>query len=188
MFTILLASWLSAIFLEHFGHFNTTARSFMFYFWVLISLSVTGYYIVVPLLKLFKIGQHINYEQASAIIGNHFGEVKDKLLNALQLQQNHSHEHEGSLLMAGIEQKIKELSPVPFARAVNFRSNYKYVKYAAVPFIILIAVLVVSPQIVTESSKRIIDHNQFFEKKLRSILLYQVKNWKHFRTMIMNSN
>ncbi len=165
VFSILLVSWLSAVFLEYFGHFNTTARSFMFYFWVLLSLGVTGYYIVVPLLKLFKIGQHITYEQASNIIGNHFGEVKDKLLNALQLQQNFPHEQEGSLLMASIDQKIKELSPIPFTRAVNFKSNYKYIKYAAIPFIILVTVLVVSPQIVTESSKRIIDHDQFFEKK-----------------------
>lgn len=166
VFAILLASWLSAIFVEHFAHFDTLARTIIFYFWILTALGVTGYYILIPLLKLFKIGEHINYEQASDIIGNHFGEVKDKLLNALQLHREAAlHDEQGTLLMASIDQKIKELNPVPFSKAVNFESNYKYIKYAAVPLLVLIGVLVVSPQIVTESSKRIIEHDTFFEKK-----------------------
>jgi hypothetical protein len=43
------------------------------------------FYVVKPLLKLLKVGKTLTYEQAAKIVGDHFPEVKDKLLNLLQL-------------------------------------------------------------------------------------------------------
>ena len=77
-------------------------------------------FIVFPLFKLFKLQQGLNYKQASAIIGNHFSEVQDKLLNFLQLlDQNQTSE----LLAASIEQKAASFQPIPFSNAINFAKN-----------------------------------------------------------------
>ncbi|MCB0699594.1 MAG: hypothetical protein KDC11_07070, partial [Chitinophagaceae bacterium] len=49
-------------------------------------------WIVIPLIKMGRLGKLISHEQAAAIIGEHFSEVDDKLLNILQLKrQNDSH-------------------------------------------------------------------------------------------------
>ncbi|MCT4630814.1 DUF4175 family protein, partial [Winogradskyella sp.] len=45
---------------------------------------------------------------------------------------------QSDLLIASIEQKSQELQPIPFKSAINFKSNTKYLKYAAIPIVILL--------------------------------------------------
>ena len=75
----------------------------------------------------------ISFQESSRIIGNHFPEIQDKLLNILQLKEN---PNSSDLLLASIAQKAAEIQPVPFIKAVDFTKNKKYLKYAIVPLII----------------------------------------------------
>ena len=68
-----------------------------------------------------RMGKVISYEEAAVIIGNHFPEIKDKLLNLLQLQQLQQ-TVDDSLLVSAIEQKTAQLKPLPFHQA--FRKEY----------------------------------------------------------------
>ena len=43
-------------------------------------------FIFTPLLHYFRLGKLISHEEAAKIIGTHFSDVKDKLLNVLQLK------------------------------------------------------------------------------------------------------
>ncbi|WP_317174346.1 DUF4175 family protein [Aegicerativicinus sediminis] len=103
----------------------------------------------------------IDYETASKIIGRHFPEVNDKLLNVLQLKHQSS---TSELLMASIEQKSADLQPVPFKFAVNFKNNLKYLKYAAIPLVIIL-VSWVSGKInwFGESYKRVVNYQTSYE-------------------------
>ncbi|RYZ34205.1 MAG: DUF4175 domain-containing protein, partial [Sphingobacteriales bacterium] len=47
-------------------------------------------WIIIPVLKIQRLGKIISHEQAAGIIGIHFSEISDKLLNILQLKQNSS--------------------------------------------------------------------------------------------------
>jgi hypothetical protein len=89
-----------------------------------IFISVGGFalvsFIIIPLLQTQKLGKVISHEKAAQIIGNHFPDVQDKLLNVLQLRSKVGDEKESQLLLASIEQKTKELSPIPFQSAVNY--------------------------------------------------------------------
>ena len=106
--------------------------------------------------KLFKLQQGINYEQASAIIGNHFSEVQDKLLNFLQLA-NQSQTSE--LLAASIEQKAASLQPIPFSNAVNFAKNKKFLPYAIIPILLLILFFVTgNSEIISNSFARVVNY------------------------------
>jgi hypothetical protein len=133
-FTIGLLYFLFTLFVEYMFWLNPGARTILFWCFVLVELTLFIKFILVPVLHLFKLRQGIDYEKASGIIGRHFPEVNDKLLNILQL--NHS-PVQSDILAAGIEQKSKELKPIPFASAINFKSNLKYLKYAAIPLAII---------------------------------------------------
>ncbi|MBO5843952.1 MAG: hypothetical protein J6Q96_03695, partial [Bacteroidales bacterium] len=61
--------------------------------------------------KLLNIGKTISHEDAAKIIGKHFPEVADKLLNLLQLKQQ-SLNSDSQILLASIDQRTKELSPI----------------------------------------------------------------------------
>ena len=165
---LFVISYLVIAILEYFGHFGTTLRTLLFYFTILLSAAVLFRWIVLPTLKLYKLGQTISHEQASEIIGKHFTGIQDKLLNTLQLKNLQSQGEAGistELLEAGINQKMKELRPIPFSSAIDFSQNKKYVKYAAIPLLLFILILVVSPAVLTDATTRLVRHNTHFEKQ-----------------------
>ncbi len=126
---------LFTLFIEHVLWLNPLARTILFFVFLSVEFILLFKFILVPIAKLFKLQRRINYEDASRIIGQFFPEVNDKLLNVLQLK-NRSEQSE--LLLASIEQKANTLKPVPFKLAINFKKNMAYLKYAAIPVLILL--------------------------------------------------
>jgi hypothetical protein len=161
---ILLVFYLFIITLDHFGKFDILARTILFYCFLLVNSFVLFKLMLIPLFKLYKLGKVISYEQAAEMIGLHFNEVKDKLLNTLQLHHQLPLDQQSVvLLQAGIDQKIMELKPVPFSAAINFKENKKYLKFFFVPLFIALILVIGFPRIFTESTKRLIHHRTYFE-------------------------
>ena len=162
--------------IEYFGHFGSLVRAVLFYTFLGLLVFTLARWIVIPFLKLRRMGKVISYEEASAIIGNHFGEVRDKLLNVLQLK--HASARYGGqqeLLEASIDQKIKELKPVPFQFAVDLKANRKYLKYLLFPAAIVLIMGVSLPEILWRPSERIIRYADDFEPKAPFDFLLQNK-------------
>lgn len=146
---------------EYIFRFGILGRKLLFFSAFIGLLVIFGIHVLYPLIKLLKLGKTINYEQASEIIGTHFPEVNDKLLNTLQLNKMIS-QNQSDLLVAGIEQKSEELRPIPFQFAIDFRLNKKYIKYLIVPLLIGGAILIISPAVLTDSSQRILQYESEF--------------------------
>ncbi len=160
-FAIGLLYFLAVLAIEHFLWLDTTSRTFLFWIFVGVEVMLLGYFILIPLAKLFKFSNGINDEEASKIIGAHFPEVNDKLLNVLQLKKD---AHQSELLLAGIEQKSAELNKVPFTRAVDYKENSKYLKYALFPLILILGLLVTGNiNLVAAPLDRLAKHNTAFE-------------------------
>lgn len=162
---LVLAFYMGLAALEYFAEFGTLVRTVLFYGFIVSTTYVLTRFVAVPLLKLNSFGTIISYEQAADIIGRHFGNVQDKLLNVLQLQTVNDNFISVELLNAGIDQKISELKPVPFTAAIDLQENRKYAKYAIVPVLLLIAMLVTAPRILSTGTKRLINHGTYFEKE-----------------------
>lgn len=124
VFLLLIILFLCLSIIEYFGWNSTTFRTIIFYTYILLACGIAIYWIIIPLCKLLKIGRTLSYEEAAKIIGNHFPQIKDKLLNLLQLQEIQSSK-ENSLLQAAIEQKTSLLSPIPFVKAVDTTKTKK---------------------------------------------------------------
>ncbi len=151
--------FLLIIFLEYLGRFSSGVRAFLFFGFSASLLAILGFYVIFPLLKFFKLGKTISSEEAALIIGKHFSGIQDKLLNTLQLQQAAKRENQ-ELLYAAIEQKQRELQPVPFQNAVNYRDNVKYLKYALPPLVLLSVLLFATPSTITRPTKRIVQYDK----------------------------
>jgi hypothetical protein len=162
---------------EYFGHFDPIVRSILFYSFIAGNLFVIAAYILIPLLSYFRLGKTLSHEQASAIIGQHFAPVKDKLLNTLQLKKlSDLNPEQRSLIDASINQKIADLRPVPFTSAIHIKENRKYLKYAVAPMAVIVFIFFASPSILSESTKRLINHNKRFIKKAPFIFEILNKN------------
>lgn len=125
---------LFTVFIEYFLWLQPTARTILFGFFIIVELFLLGRYILYPLSKLFKIQKGIGVKEASVIVGSHFNEVGDTLTNFLQLADN---SNKSELLLASIDQKAKNLQPIPFANAVNFNTNKKYLPIVLIPILIV---------------------------------------------------
>ena len=122
------------------------------------------YWIVIPLARLLHIGKRMSREQAAQIVGSHFDEIQDKLLNVLQLKSQAGSMEDSSLLLAGINQKIEQIKPVPILRAIRFSANKKYLRYALVPLAVIFFLLLGAPDVLRESNRRLINTNTDFRK------------------------
>lgn len=175
--SMLLLAYLNIAIIEYFGNFGTNVRTLLYYGFILSTLTILGIWVVTPLSKLYKLGNVISHHQAAQIIGTHFQHVKDKLINVLQLREfGVDNKNSAVLLEAAINQKIMELKPVPFTAAIDFSQNKKYLKYAVAPLLIILAILVASPSILTESTKRIVAHETYFEKQAPFTFTIENKN------------
>ncbi|MCB0459331.1 MAG: hypothetical protein KDC74_04850, partial [Flavobacteriaceae bacterium] len=128
-----LLYFLFTLLVEYFLWLRPTQRSILFYVFVLVELTLLIKYIVIPFAKMLGLQKGITIAEASKIIGKHFPEVDDKLLNVLQLYQN---KEQSELLLASIEQKSASLQPIPFQKAIDFKGNIKYLNYLAIPLTI----------------------------------------------------
>lgn len=147
--------------IEYFLWLKPLARTILFWVFIAVELGLFVKFIINPLTKLFKLREGINYEDASRLIGAHFPEVNDKLLNVLQLQATQDN---SELIIAGIEQKSAELNPIPFKLAVNFKTNTKYLKYAAIPIVILLLSYVTGKfNWFSDSYERVVNYQTAYE-------------------------
>lgn len=172
-FTIVFLFFISLVVLEYFGNFGSKARTGLFFAFLGVALVTFVNYITIPLVRLFKLGKFIDYETAAQIIGTHFESVKDKLLNTLQLIKNNENT-DSDLVEAGINQKINELKPVPFAKAIDLSKNKKYLKYAAIPLFLFFVILFMNASIIKDGTKRFVNYRQEFAPE--APFVFQVMN------------
>ncbi len=151
------------LFVEYFLWLKPMGRTLLFWTFIGVEIFLLFRFIMFPIFKLFKLQKGIDYKNASAIIGNHFTEVNDKLTNFLQLSDSDLHQNKSELLLASIEQKANSLQPIPFGNAINFNSNRKYLPLAILP-ILLFAFFYLSgnSKILSQSLNRVVHFQDQF--------------------------
>lgn len=150
--------------LEYYFYFGTSVRTAMFWGFTALSGAALYYWVALPLLHYFRLGKVINHEQAAQIIGNHFTDVKDKLLNILQLKQQANNAIYTELINASINQKSEEIKLTPFQAAIDLRANRKYLRYALPPVLLLLFLLLGAPNILRDGTKRLWNSATKYEK------------------------
>lgn len=164
-FALIISFFLLVTGIEYFAWSNTNTRIVLLYSFMGLSLFVLLFYIIIPFLRIFHLGKTLSEMEAAKLIGQHFPEVSDKLLNTIQLHAEQS-SHQMDLLTASINQKAAELAPVPFKKAIDFKGNKKYFKYIFPPILVLLMVIGFSPKTITNPTSRIINYDTHFEKPL----------------------
>jgi len=161
----LLIAWFVLInVLESQFYFSKSIRKFLLFSFIGIGIGVLAYMVCWPILQLFRLGMVISHKQAAQIIGNHFSNINDKLLNILQLKETGGKAESQALIEASINQKINEIKLVPFTNAVDLSRNKQYLKYLIPPIIILMGLLVAAPGLLRDSAYRLLQNNTDFER------------------------
>jgi hypothetical protein len=152
--------------LEYFSWFPPKGRFVLFLFLLAGSGFVLVYHFLIPLFNLIRFRKKMSVEQASVLIGKFFPEIKDKLLNTIQLSNQAASDADNALLAATIEQRSARLSPIRFSDAVDLRGNLKYLGIFFGSLLLLIALMVFLPSFAVQPTQRIVNYEQHFEKPL----------------------
>ena len=160
---ILLLFYLSLILAESVGHFSVTTRTILFFSTLSILTLSFYFWLAKPILAYFKISSSINEYQANEILQQHFPELKDQLKNILELENMRNSNYSTALIEKAIQQKSSNIRLIPFEQAVKIKANLKYAKIIGLPILIISVLFFYSPQILSESTKRILNYNQFYE-------------------------
>ena len=150
-------------FVEHVSFLSIAVRSVLFYGSIVLFLAAFVFLVFVPLLKMWRIGKTLNYRQASKIIEQHFPEIKDTLINALELSADENYA-DNQLAIAAIEQKIQAIQWIPFTAAIDFRKLLAFGKYAGALAAVVVLVMILFPGSISQGATRIVRHAEFFEK------------------------
>lgn len=150
---------------EYFGWQSQNMRTVIFYAYFLLAVVILFVWVIIPIAKIFSIGKTISHKQAAKIIGEYFPEIKDKLLNLLELQElSNSDNNDNSLLLAAIEQKTLSLSKIPFYKAINKSKTKKYAKILLGVMSVFVLLCCCFPKLFSEPTARYINHNVFYQK------------------------
>ncbi len=163
---ILLSTFIVFSLFEYFSYSDRIIRSILFYSFILLFAGNLVFYIMIPVFKLCGIGKQITEEQIAKIIGKHFSQIDDKLLNLFELQKqlNRGDYESLELLSAAIDDKIDSFKAYSFVQAIPVSQTKKIARWTLVPIAVFILFFSVKSEVFTESTKRIVHHTTIYEK------------------------
>lgn len=158
---LLLGLYLLLFVFVYYTQPSAAIKTLLFFGSLALAITSISFLVLKPAFAYFKLSKNLSIEQASAIIGNHFFNVKDKLLNTLQLKAMADASPANSqLILAGIDQKIAELNPIPFSNAIKLAENKKYVKYFLAPASVILIIALIAPAILKEGTSSFVQYNK----------------------------
>jgi hypothetical protein len=157
--------------------FGSTTRMILFLGLLIISGFWAVLYVFKPIVELYRLRKGINSEDLAREIGFSFPEVKDKLLNYLQLSEDPEN---SQLTLAALDQKKANLQLVNFESSINIKKNLKYFYWLIILLTVVALAAFVSPSLVSDSPQRIINFNKEYNKPAPFLFLFEDSDYQVF--------
>ncbi len=110
---------------------KSLVRTILLFTFIFIAVSSISYWIILPLLKYFDVFKKWDYFYSANKVGKHFPEIKDDLLNAMQLVSSDKNNsiYSASLLDAAFKNVYERAKPIKFESIVDFSKAKKFLIY-----------------------------------------------------------
>jgi len=175
LFVLLFVVYYSFIsILEYFNYFDPFIKLIIIGFSLLFTFIIFIYFLLIPSLKLLGIGKRLSYYDVSSQLSKSYPEIKDKLINIIELENESDSLYSSELKRASIDQKIDEIKIFQFTDSIRFKDLKVIFLSFLVVFTFFAGSLLVSPDYLTESSVRLIHFQQKFEKP--APFIFKVEN------------
>ena len=161
--TILALLFIVFCAIEHFSFLSNSFRKIIFWTYISIAIILVIRFILFPIVQLLQLTKkRISNKEAAKIIGLHFPEIEDKLINILELKDL-SENSATELIYASIEKKYNKIQSFKFKAAIDWRTTFKYLKLSLIPFAFLFVVFITGNSgFISTSTNRIVQYNNDF--------------------------
>ena len=149
--------------IELVSYSSSTIRTILFFVFLLASIGTISYLIIFPLLKYFNLIGGRDYYYSASKVGKYFPEIKDDLLNAMQLVSFDKTKtiYSPALLDAAFRNVYERAKPIRFESIVDLSKVKKLAKYFALVFVFCALLFVFVPGL-QAASNRLVNFNQEF--------------------------
>ncbi len=148
--------------IEAFANTNSPVRTVLFIIFALIALTSLVILFIIPLLKLFKIIGSTDYNQVAKKVGEKFPEVKDELLNAMQLNSLQDKQlYSSNLIGAAFIKVYDKVKNISFESAISFERVKKFLLYFGATSVFVLLLYFTIPGL-KAASYRLINFNEEF--------------------------
>lgn len=159
---VLTVIYTSFSIIEYNVYLSTEIRKVSFLGFLVFCLLLMIRFIGIPVMRLARILKPLDLKASSRIIRNHFPEIKDKLLNIIELTSLNEDEYSNELLLASIDQKIEDLKVFNFSDAIQYKNIKSVLIYLTVSILITISIFIINKSVFTDSAHRFVHYNQEF--------------------------
>lgn len=156
---LLLSFFLVYNLLEYFFYFPYYVRAFLFFSFLGLTIYAFIRWIYTPLSAFINLKKLLTDEQAAQKVGGFYPEIKDKLLNTIQLKDLSK---SNDLIAASIEQKSRQLAGFKFEESVKLHENRPLLKYVLVPVGLMLLITLLYPNLFVKGTERIINYKKYY--------------------------
>lgn len=177
LLVVLLLSVLIFLFLnilEYKLFMSSGWRKILFLTATLFLTFISIVYVLVPILELIGIVRNLSKKKVTGIIQCYIPEIRDKLLNVIELNDLSENDYSAEIINAAISQKIADLKIIDFSGYLSLKNVRNLFLYLVISFIIIMSIFVIDKSLIMEPGKRIIHYNQKFSKP--APFIYEILN------------
>jgi hypothetical protein len=150
-------------FIEMLFNFSSVVRTVLMFLFLVSTIGAIGYLFLLPMLKYFHFFRKTDYYKTAGKVGNSFPDVKDDLLNAMQLvsYENRNNLYSSSLINAAFLQVYNKTKSIKFESIVSFRKAKELLLYSTGAIILAFVLLFFVPGL-HAASGRLLQFNKDF--------------------------
>ncbi|MCL5030362.1 MAG: hypothetical protein M1480_15230 [Bacteroidetes bacterium] len=149
--------------LEMFAHFSSGIRTAIFFSFIILFAGFIFNFFIIPALKYFKIFRRTDYYKTASKVGNHFPDLKDDLLNSMQLvsQEKNEAKYSKSLVDAAFYNVYAKVKSIDFSHVVSFKKAKALLLYSVGTILSCIILLAFVPGL-KAATFRLVNYNHEF--------------------------
>lgn len=143
------------------GFNSILERTILFYTGIGLSSAGFLWFILYPALKSIKVISKEEYKTLATDVGKHYADLGDKIVNALDLDNEKSDRYSGSLISAAVESVYKKSNNLDFSKASSLIKTRSFFILSACTILITVFLFFISPDL-RIASYRILNHTHEF--------------------------
>ncbi len=159
-FSLIFLIYLLLVIFQYYFYFSVSSKRFIFWTFILVSSAVLVEFVFIDFFRLLNLLPKISTFTAAKKISAYFTDFQDKLINILELNQS---SEATPLIIASIEQKIKDLKILDFSAAISYKKLSSYLKYLIIPFFVFIALIFYNSSILREGTEKFVNYSVYYE-------------------------
>lgn len=161
MLITVVASFTFFTFVELIGNLTSAFRTILFFLFLLLTVAVFAYLVLLPLLRYFKLFRKETYFEAANRAGKFFPSLKDNLLNAMQLitEKVRGNFYSINLVDEAFKNVYNHAKGIKFETAVKFDKARKILPYFVGVMIFSLLILLFVPGMLS-ASNRLLNFNK----------------------------